>query len=561
MTATALHRITGRAWKCGPSALAAITGETTHQAAAVIRRVRADGRPVNGVAPLYMRLAAAVLGVRLDRHPDPDPQARDGQTAPSPSPPTLAAWTRSAPSGLWVLWIGPRRGGHYIALQVPGGRAPVMVADSWNRQPLPLRDPDRRGRWGMRSRVQAAWRVEGSPDMPDMTGFRPATGRKGDPEPADGPESPGNSPRKPQDGPQALQGADSRPQGATGRETGSRGRESASTALQAPSPALQGLAPAIREAGDMALQGADTAARRSGSVPSAVRRLAPSTCRLRGHALRRFADWVAGSPQPSIAAAVDAYAEHLFSSGKSVATVASAVSAIRWWAGAAGVEGARTLGADPIADARRDGDRRRRGRGQAGAVDWDAADKIARRAARDGTPKGLRDAAVIAVASDLCARVSEVAALRVRDLDRGADGTATAEVYQPKTGTARTGYLRASTVRRLDAWCAAAEIDTGDAPLFPAMDRWGNVRDSSRAMQPRAVAEVIRQRAAAVGIRASGHSLRVGAAVSMAARGASLVAMQQAGGWTAPDMPAHYGRQASARKGPVATLRPEDRWA
>ncbi len=47
----------------------------------------------------------------------------------------------------------------------------------------------------------------------------------------------------------------------------------------------------------------------------------------------------------------------------------------------------------------------------------------------------------------------------------------------------------------------------------------------------------------------------------MASRGASLVAMQQAGGWTAPDMPVHYGRQASARKGPVATLRNKDPWA
>ena len=244
-----------------------------------------------------------------------------------------------------------------------------------------------------------------------------------------------------------------------------------------------------------------------------------------------------------------------------MATVAGAVSAVRWFARAAGLDGAGKLGADPIADARRDGDRRRRGRGQAGAVDWDAADKIARRAARDGSPKGLRDAALIAVTSDLCARVSEVAALRVRDVDRATDGTATAEVWQGKTGRSRTGHLRASTVRRLDAWRAAAGLDAGDAPLFPALDRWGNIRDASKPMRPRAVADVIRDRAAAVGLRASGHSLRVGAAVSMASRGASLVAMQQAGGWTAPDMPAHYGRQASARTGPVAQLRAEDRWA
>ena len=70
------------------------------------------------------------------------------------------------------------------------------------------------------------------------------------------------------------------------------------------------------------------------------------------------------------------------------------------------------------------------------------------------------------------------------------------------------------------------------------MDRWGRVKQPLRAMQPRAVADAIRSRAAAAGIdRASGHSLRVGAAVSMAQRGASLVAMQQAGGWRSPDTP------------------------
>ena len=55
------------------------------------------------------------------------------------------------------------------------------------------------------------------------------------------------------------------------------------------------------------------------------------------------------------------------------------------------------------------------------------------------------------------------------------------------------------------------------------MDRWGRVKQPLRAMQPRAVADAIRSRAAAAGIdRASGHSLRVGAAVSMAQRGARV---------------------------------------
>ena len=187
---------------------------------------------------------------------------------------------------------------------------------------------------------------------------------------------------------------------------------------------------------------------------------------------------------------------------------------------------------------------------------WPGAPPATERRRGSGTPRWL-----VAVASDLCARVSEVAALRVRDVTTAGDGSAAVDVWSVKTGTARTGYLRASTVRRVRAWTDAAGIGNG-SPLFPSMDRWGRVKQPLRAMQPRAVADAIRSRAAAAGIdRASGHSLRVGAAVSMAQRGASLVAMQQAGGWRSPDMPAHYARQAAASRGAVATLRPEDRWA
>ena len=43
-----LHRITGRAVKCGPAAISAIAGVPTHEAAAVIRRLF-DRPSVNGV--------------------------------------------------------------------------------------------------------------------------------------------------------------------------------------------------------------------------------------------------------------------------------------------------------------------------------------------------------------------------------------------------------------------------------------------------------------------------------------------------------------------------------
>ena len=146
---------------------------------------------------------------------------------------------------------------------------------------------------------------------------------------------------------------------------------------------------AIRAAAALTLRGADEAARRSGAVPDLVRRrLAPSTCRQRASQLRRFAEWLdgPGAGAASLADAVDAYAESRFRAGASVATVAGDLGAIRWYAGASGIEAAAGLGAASLGDAKRDHDRRRRGRGQAAALRWAAADQVARRAARDGTP-------------------------------------------------------------------------------------------------------------------------------------------------------------------------------
>ena len=66
-----LHRITGRATKCGPSAISAIAGVPTHQAAAVIRRLF-DRPSVNGVFIDELAAALAEFGWMPDyaiRHP------------------------------------------------------------------------------------------------------------------------------------------------------------------------------------------------------------------------------------------------------------------------------------------------------------------------------------------------------------------------------------------------------------------------------------------------------------------------------------------------------------
>ncbi len=64
-----------------------------------------------------------------------------------------------------------------------------------------------------------------------------------------------------------------------------------------------------------------------------------------------------------------------------------------------------------------------------------------------------------------------------------------------------------------------------------------------------------RSKAAGIHGRVSGHSLRVGSTQSLAERNASLVAMQLAGRWSSPSMPACYAREQEAVRGPVACLR------
>ena len=66
-----LHRITGRAVKCGPSAISAIAGVPTHEAAAVIRRLF-DRPSVNGVHTDELAAALEEFGWAPDyafRHP------------------------------------------------------------------------------------------------------------------------------------------------------------------------------------------------------------------------------------------------------------------------------------------------------------------------------------------------------------------------------------------------------------------------------------------------------------------------------------------------------------
>ena len=266
--------------------------------------------------------------------------------------------------------------------------------------------------------------------------------------------------------------------------------------------------------------------------------------------------WLAGGPLDDKTLAV--YLGHLFDEGKAPSSAGLVVAAAKLRArllGDASPAGPATERV--LAGFRREA--RGRGRGQVVGIRWEQADAAAAIAARSGDLAGLRDAAILAIASDALLRVSEVSALDVEDLVIEQDGSGRLTIRHSKTdqeGAGSVQYVGPSTVHRVRAWLDAAGHSTG--PLFRRVRRGGHSGTTRLTrLNVRSIRRIVAERAAAAGIegRISGHSLRVGAAQSLAAAGASLVDMQNAGRWTSPAMPGHYARGQLAGRGAVARLR------
>jgi site-specific recombinase XerD len=150
------------------------------------------------------------------------------------------------------------------------------------------------------------------------------------------------------------------------------------------------------------------------------------------------------------------------------------------------------------------------------------------------------------------ARRSELARLEVADLDfRSTSGDARALLRRTKADPeGRTAWLSPETCRALHWWLRRARIKEG--PVFCQVDNGGRV---GAGLHPQSVAKRFKAMARAAGLderRISGHSTRIGMAVDLVADGHSLVAVQLAGGWANPAMPAHYAADLLPELGAVA---------
>ena len=270
-----------------------------------------------------------------------------------------------------------------------------------------------------------------------------------------------------------------------------------------------------------------------------------NTLRAYRRILRDLSAWLDGKAIND--ALLSQYISFLHEGGKSPSSISQVVAAVKWRGKFKGVPVVGEITKGALAGIRREG--RGRGRGQADGLDWESVDEICRLAESEKAVAGFRDSAMIRLMSDCLLRVSEAVAVNVEDLNLNEN---TLTIPESKTDQEAVGeilHIGDATCAAIENYCVAAEISKG--AVFRRVYQNGV---GSECLSTRGATDAIKRRAKAAGVEGliSGHSLRIGSAMSLAKAGASVVEMQTAGRWKSPNMPAHYAKAELAAHGPIA---------
>ena len=276
--------------------------------------------------------------------------------------------------------------------------------------------------------------------------------------------------------------------------------------------------------------------------------IAENTLKAYQRALQSLTTWLSGRTLSD--ALLANYITELHRADKSPATIAQAVAAVKWQLKHQSTQQMNL----PITQATLSGIRREgrdRGRGQVDGLIWQDVERVCIYAETEGTLAGLRDAAMIRLMSDCLLRVSEVVAVNIGDLKE-----TTLTVHASKTdqeGTGESLYVCDATQNVLTQYRERANITRG--ALFRHIRRGDHIQPTR--LHPHSARRIIKKRAADAGVESfiSGHSLRVGSAVSLAQAGATVVDMQVAGRWKSSQMPAHYAKAELAERGAIARFK------
>lgn len=281
--------------------------------------------------------------------------------------------------------------------------------------------------------------------------------------------------------------------------------------------------------------------------------IAPNTLKAYHHALKRFHTWLDANglnPDHLTDTIVAKYIAVLYADGKAPATITIVVAAVRWHA--ANVGGSDVVGEltdKTLTGIRRAG--RERGRRQVDGLTWPDVEQVCELAEEDNTIAGLRDSALIRLMSDCLLRISEAIAVNVEDL--GENALTIRRSKEDQEGNGETLFVGVPTMEVIKKYRKTGNIEEG--PLFRRVRRGDRVTRDRLGVNGARIAIKARARAAGVEGLISGHSLRVGSAVSLAQAGASVVDMQVAGRWKSPQMPAHYARAELSEEAGVARFK------
>ena len=276
--------------------------------------------------------------------------------------------------------------------------------------------------------------------------------------------------------------------------------------------------------------------------------VAENTLKAYQRALQSLTNWLSGRTLSD--ALLANYITELHRADKSPATIGQAVAAVKWQLKHQSQESINL----PITQATLAGIRREgkdRGRGQVDGLIWQDVERVCVYAETEGTLAGLRDAAMIRLMSDCLLRISEVVAVNAGDLNERTLTVRTSKTDQE--GAGETLYVCDATRNVLTQYRERADITRG--ALFRHIRRGDNIQPTR--LHPHSARRIIKKRAADAGVEGfiSGHSLRVGSAVSLAQAGATVVDMQVAGRWKSSQMPAHYAKAELAERGAIARFK------
>lgn len=266
-------------------------------------------------------------------------------------------------------------------------------------------------------------------------------------------------------------------------------------------------------------------------------------------ALQGIEDWLpAGEPLSDHLLA--AYLTELHQKGKSPSTISQVVAAVKWqMKHQPGDDFPLPTTYATLAGIRRDG--KARGRGQVDGMIWQDVERVCILAETDGTLAGLRDSAMIRLMSDCLLRISEVVAVNAGDLKERTLSVQASKSDQE--GRGESLYVCDRTRDILTKYIEMSGIQEG--AMFRQIRRGGHIQENR--LHDHSARRIIQKRASAAGVVGfiSGHSLRVGSAMSLASAGATVVDMQVAGRWKSSEMPAHYAKAELAERGAIARFK------